>query len=64
MRVETLYEPSETIADIKNKWLVVGLGLMVCGYGTVLADEAVSQALQGEPATELIVMNRWVPVLQ
>ncbi len=43
MRVETLYEPSETIADIKNKWLVVGLGLMVCGYGTVLADEAVSR---------------------
>ena len=46
MRVKTLYEPSETIADIKKKWLVVGLGLMVCGYGTVLADEAVGQALR------------------
>ena len=46
MRIETLYEPSETIANIKKKWLVVGLGLMVCGYWTVLADEAVSQALR------------------
>ncbi len=46
MRVETLYKPWETIAHMKKKWLVIGLGLMACGCGTVLADEAVSQALR------------------
>ena len=46
MRVERFYEPWETIAHMKKKWLVIGLGLMVCGYGTVLADEDVSQALR------------------
>ncbi len=41
-----LYEPWETIGHMKKKWLVlvIGLGLMACG--TVLADEAVSQALR------------------